>query len=105
MRWWGLLALLLLGPALAQTQQQPVPRITSRVIDQTGTLTAEQQATLEDKLAAFQARKGSQIAVLVVATTEPEEISQYSIRVVDQWKLGRKGADDGVLLLVAKNDR
>lgn len=102
------LILLVLGmvtPALAQTRQQPVPRITSRVIDQTGTLTAEQQATLEDKLAAFEARKGSQIAVLVVATTEPEDIFTYSDRVAHAWKLGRPKIDDGALLVVAKNDR
>ena len=105
MRWWGLLALWLLAPALAQTQQQPVPRITARVIDQTGTLTAEQQATLEDKLAAFAARKGSQIAVLVVATTDPEDIVNYSYRVAHAWKIGRPKIDDGALLIVAKNDR
>jgi len=92
-------------PALAQTQHRPVPRITSRVIDQTGTLTAEQQAALEDKLAAFEARKGSQIAVLVVASTEPEDIFSYSDRVAHAWKLGRPRIDDGVLLVVAKNDR
>lgn len=91
-------------PVLAQNLQ-PVPKLTARVTDLTGTLTAEQQASLEDKLAAFEARKGSQVAVLVVATTEPEEIAQYSIRVVDQWKLGRRGIDDGALLIVAKNDR
>lgn len=100
-----LLALGMVTPALAQTRQQPVPRITSRVIDQTGTLTAEQQATLEDKLAAFEARKGSQIAVLVVATTEPEDIFTYSDRVAHAWKLGRPKIDDGALLVVAKNDR
>src|SRR6185295_10628044 len=59
----------------------------------------------EQKLAAFEARKGSQIAVLIVPTTRPEAIEPYSIRVVEQWKLGRKGVDDGALLLVAKNDR
>jgi len=91
--------------ALAQAQvPQPVPQLTARVTDLTGTLTAEQQAALEQKLAAFESAKGSQLAVLIVPTTEPEEIEQYSIRVVDQWKLGRKGVDDGALLIVAKND-
>jgi uncharacterized protein len=99
-----LLAMSLVAPVLAQTPQ-PVPKLTARVTDLTGTLTAEQQSTLEDKLAAFEARKGSQIAVLVVATTEPEEIVQYSMRVVQQWKLGRAKIDDGALLIVAKNDR
>jgi uncharacterized protein len=103
-----LLALALAGGfaagAFAQSLQ-PIPRLTARVTDLTGTLTAEQQASLDDKLARFEARKGSQLAVLVVATTQPEDIAQYSIRVVDQWKLGRKSVDDGALLIVAKNDR
>lgn len=82
-----------------------VPQLTARVTDLTGTLTGDQRASLEQKLAAFEASKGSQIAVLIVPTTAPEAIEQYSIRVVEQWKLGRKGVDDGALLLVAKNDR
>jgi uncharacterized protein len=94
----------LAAPAFAQNLQ-PIPKLSARVTDLTGTLTAEQQSMLEEKLSAFEARKGSQIAVLVVPTTEPEEIDQYSIRAVDQWKLGRQKIDDGVLLLVAKNDR
>lgn len=94
------------APSRASAQNlAPVPQLTARVTDLTGTLTAEQQSALEDKLAAFEARKGSQIAVLVVGSTEPEEIEQYSFRVVEKWKLGRKGTDDGALLLVAKNDR
>jgi uncharacterized protein len=89
---------------------QPVPKLTARVTDLTGTLTAQQQTTLEQKLAAFEAAKGSQIAVLILPTTEPEDIFQYSFRVADAWKLGRraidgKRVDDGVLLVVAKNDR
>ncbi len=94
----------LCASALAQ-ELQPVPKLTARVTDLTGTLTAEQQSTLEEKLAAFEARKGAQIAVLVVPSTEPEEIEQYSIRVVEQWKLGRARVDDGALLLIARNDR
>ena len=82
-----------------------VPQLTTRVTDQTGTLSAADISTLDQKLAAFETRKGSQIAVLIVPTTQPEDIAQYSIRVVEQWKLGRKSIDDGVLLLVAKNDR
>lgn len=101
----AVLCLAACGSAWAQGLQ-PVPRLSARVTDLTGTLTAEQQAGLEEKLAAFEARKGSQIAVLVVPTTRPEEIEQYSIRVVDQWKLGRgHDVDDGVLLLIARNDR
>jgi uncharacterized protein len=82
-----------------------VPRYESRVTDLTDTLSETQQSVLENRLAAFERQKGSQIAVLIVPTTQPEEIAQYSIRVVEQWKLGRKGVDDGVLMLVAKNDR
>jgi uncharacterized protein len=101
-----LLLLLSVFSTLAVAQDlQPVPALTARVTDVTGTLTAEQQASIEQKLAAFEARKGAQLAVLIVPTTRPEEIEQYSIRVVDQWKLGRANVDDGALLLVAKNDR
>jgi len=100
----ALLAMSLVAPAIAQTQQ-PVPKLAARVTDLTGTLTAEQQSALEDKLSAFEARKGSQIAVLVVATTEPEDIVNYSMRVAHAWKLGRAKIDDGALLIVAKNDR
>ncbi len=83
---------------------QPIPKLSARVTDLTGTLTAEQQTALEQKLAAFESAKGSQLAVLIVPTTQPEEIEQYSIRVVDQWKLGRKAVEDGALLIIAKND-
>jgi uncharacterized protein len=82
-----------------------VPPLKARVTDLTGTLDAGQRAALEQKLAAFESSKGAQIAVLLVPTTQPEEIEQYSIRVAEAWKLGRKGIDDGVLFLVAKNDR
>lgn len=83
----------------------PVPRLEQRVTDLTGTLTADEIEAIERKLAAFEERKGSQIAVLFVPTTVPETIEQYGIRVVDVWKLGRGDVDDGVLFLVAKDDR
>jgi len=83
----------------------PVPALKARVTDLTHTLTPDQTAQLEQKLAAFESRKGSQIVVLIVPTTKPEEIEQYSIRVAEQWKVGRKGVDDGAILLVAKDDR
>ena len=83
----------------------PVPKLTARVTDLTGTLTAEQQSSLEDKLRAFEARKGAQIAVLVLPSTDPEDIVTYSDRVAHNWKLGRAKVDDGALLIVAKNDR
>jgi uncharacterized protein len=89
----------------AEGDLQTIPALSARVTDLTGTLDAQQKQTLEGELAALEQRKGAQIAVLLVPTTEPEDIAQYSIRVFDQWKLGRKNIDDGVLLIVAKNDR
>lgn len=83
----------------------PVPPLRTQVTDLTQTLTAAEQQALEQKLSAFAQQKGSQIAVLIVPTTQPEEIEPFSIRVVDQWKLGRKNVDDGALLIIAKNDR
>jgi len=97
------LVLLLVGVAGAQ-QLQPVPPLSAHVTDLTGTLTSAQQSELEQRLIDFESRKGAQLAVLIVPTTAPEAIEQYSIRVVEAWKLGRKGVDDGALLLVAKND-
>jgi len=82
-----------------------VPKLTGRVVDQTGTLGADTIARLDQKLRAFEARKGSQIAVLIVPTTQPESIEQFSIRVADAWKIGRRKVDDGAILLVAKTDR
>jgi uncharacterized protein len=82
-----------------------IPALTARVTDETATLTAEQRVSLEQTLQAFEAKKGSQISVLIVPTTRPETIEQYSMRVVEQWKLGRKRVDDGALLIVAKDDR
>ena len=87
------------------TAQISVPALFGRVVDQTGTLNRDQKAALEQTLQAFEARKGSQVAVLLVPTTEPETIEQFSLRVAEQWKLGRKKVDDGALLIVAKNDR
>lgn len=101
-RWWCLLGVLWLSSAFAEVA---VPELFQRVTDLTGTLTASQAQALESKLADFEAKKGAQIGVLIVPTTQPETIEQYSIRVVDKWKLGRKRVDDGVLLLVAKTDR
>jgi uncharacterized protein len=103
MRRWLTLCLLCLLTYAAHAEVA-VPPLSARVTDLTGTLTAEQRASLESRLQAFEAQKGSQIAVLIVPTTQPEAIEQYSIRVVEQWKLGRKKVDDGVLLLVAKDD-
>ncbi|WPG37241.1 TPM domain-containing protein [Variovorax sp. EBFNA2] len=91
-------------PALAQSLL-PIPALTARVIDQTATLDAAQRSGLETKLAAFEQRKGSQIVVLMVPTTAPEDIASYTQRVGDTWKIGRKGVGDGLLVIVAKDDR
>lgn len=101
-----LLAWLALLAASAHAQDlQPVPALSARVIDQTGTLRPEQQQALEARLAAFEQSHGSQIVVLIVPTTQPEDIAAYAWRVADTWKIGRRGVGDGVLLVVAKNDR
>lgn len=100
-----LLATMLLLTALqVQARQQPVPPLTGHVTDQAGLLTPAQRAQLDSVLVDYEQRSGSQIAVLLVKTTEPEGIEQYGIRVADAWKLGRKGVDDGVLLLVASEN-
>lgn len=99
--------LLWLQPAAVFAQQglQPLPSLERRVTDVANVLPELEERALEDKLAAFEARKGAQVAVLIVPSTQPEEIEQYSIRVVDAWKLGRKGVDDGALLIIAVEDR
>ncbi|NOV29294.1 YgcG family protein [Methylomonas sp. ZR1] len=91
--------------AAAVNAEQGVPNLEQRVTDLTGTLSAQQRTALEQRLQAFEQQKGSQIAVLIVASTKPEDIAQYAIRVVEQWRLGRKGVDDGILMLLAKDDR
>jgi len=98
-------ALALLLGAAAAWAQQPVPALTARVIDQTGTLSEPQRRALDDKLAAFEARSGPQIVLLLVASTAPEDIASYAQRVADAWKIGRREVGDGVLLVVARNDR
>src|SRR6187549_2684181 len=87
------------GAVAIAAEPAAVPRLEARVTDLTGTLTAGEQAELEQQLAAFEQRKGAQVAVLLVPTTQPESIEEYAVRVEEKWKLGRKGVDDGVLLL------
>jgi uncharacterized protein len=82
-----------------------VPKITRQVTDLTGTLSPAQVDALENKLTAFEAKKGSQIAVLIVATTQSKDIAEFGIEVADLAQIGRKGIDDGVILIVAKDDR
>jgi uncharacterized protein len=96
---------LLLCWGVSAAAEVAVPPLGGRVVDQTMTLTQQQQAGLEQTLRDFEARKGSQVAVLIVPTTAPEAIEQFSIRVAEQWKIGRKKVDDGAILVVAKDDR
>ena len=90
---------------LAAQTLQDIPALTAPVVDRTGTLSDSQRRQLDERLLAFEKQKGSQIAVLLVPTVRPENIAAYSLRVVEKWKLGRRGVDDGALLLIAKNDR
>jgi uncharacterized protein len=100
----SLLALLVCW-AFAAFAEVAVPPLSGRVVDQTGTLSSGDIASLTQALKNLEARKGSQVAVLIVPTTAPETIEQYAIRVAEAWKIGRKKIDDGALLVVAKNDR
>ncbi|ABD08648.1 Protein of unknown function DUF477 [Rhodopseudomonas palustris HaA2] len=101
----ALMCWLVVGFTTIAQAQLAVPQLTGRVVDQTGTLDSDVIARLDQKLKAFEARKGSQIAVLIVPTTQPEAIEPFAIRVAEAWKIGRKKVDDGAILLVAKNDR
>ena len=96
---------LLLCFSCAARAEVAVPPLTGRVVDQTGTLSSGDIASLQQTLRAFESRKGSQIAVLIVPTTDGEAIEPFSLRVAEAWKIGRKKIDDGALLVVAKNDR
>ncbi len=100
----SLLALLLCWAASALALVA-VPPLSGRVVDQTGTLAAGDIASLTQTLKDLETRKGSQIAILIVPTTDGEAIEQFSLRVAEAWKIGRKKIDDGALLVIAKNDR
>jgi uncharacterized protein len=109
---WLLMLTALLGWAMGSAQmpaqalpQLAVPAVSGHVIDQTHTLSPEQEQQIEATLTAFELRKGSQLAVLLLPTTQPETIEQYALRVAEQWQLGRQKMDDGAILVVAKNDR
>ena len=96
---------LLLFACVCAFAQVEIPALRAPVTDLTQTLTSEQINALDLRLREFEERKGSQIAILIVPTTQPETIEQYAIRVAEAWQLGRRGVDDGVLLLIAKDDR
>ncbi|MEO0003708.1 MAG: hypothetical protein RLZZ22_1400 [Pseudomonadota bacterium] len=104
--WLWLLCGLLAWPLAGLAQSlQPIPPLSARVIDQTATLSEPQRRALEDKLAAFERERGSQVVVLLLHSTAPEDITDYTQRLGDAWKIGRKAIGDGVLLVVAKDDR
>jgi uncharacterized protein len=92
------------GYSFDASAEVAVPPLTGRVVDLTGTLTSDETASLTQSLRDLEARKGSQIAVLFVPTTQPETIEQYSLRVAKDWKIGRNKIDDGVVIVVAKDD-
>jgi uncharacterized protein len=96
---------LVLGWAFTALADVAVPPLSGRVVDQTGTLSSSDIASLTQKLKDLETRKGSQVAVLIVPTTQPEAIEQFSIRAAEAWKIGRRKIDDGALLVVAKDDR
>jgi uncharacterized protein len=103
----GFFALLLvwLGPWGVAHAEQAVPALTAHVMDTNGTLSDAQRAALEAKLTAFEQARGSQVVVLLVASTQPEDIGSYANRVANTWKIGRKAVGDGLLLIVAVQDR
>jgi uncharacterized protein len=105
LRWATLLLALWLPLAALAQSVQAVPPLTAHVMDQTGTLNAAQLHALEAKLTAFEQARGAQVVVLMLHTTAPEDIAAYAQRVGDSWKIGRKAIGDGLLLVVAKNDR
>ncbi|MEQ9166735.1 MAG: YgcG family protein [Fulvivirga sp.] len=104
-RHFTLLFLLFISANLFSQDVQEIPKLWERVTDLTNTLSTSEKSRIESELASLEQTKGSQIAVLIVPTTEPEPIEDYAIRVAEEWKIGREGVDDGVILLIAKNDR
>lgn len=103
----GALALLALlaWPIVGATVTSPLPDVPDRVLDQTGTLSRAQVAAFERRFAEFEARRGAQVAVVIVRTTSTDTIEQYAAALFEKNAFGGRGTDDGVLLLVAKDDR
>ena len=104
LRWLALLCFALLPILGWSANEVALPALTDRVADLTGTLSAEDRASLTASLAALEKDKGAQIAIVLLPTTQPESIEQFGIRLAEAWKIGRKGVDDGVIVIVAKND-
>ena len=104
MRWLSALLLVFSAWTAQAEDVLPIPALTGHVVDSAGALDASQRQALDSKLTAFEASNGSQIVVLLVPTTQPEDIANYANRVGNTWKIGRKGVGDGLLVVVAKND-
>lgn len=104
-RWLFCLCLLCLPFSAGAADEVPIPPLTSRVTDLTATLDAGQKSQLEARLQQIETEKGAQLAVLLLPSVQPESIEQFGIRLAEAWKLGRKGVDDGLIIIVAKNDR
>lgn len=102
---FGALLLLTLATLAGAQDVLPVPPLAGRVIDQTATLDAAQLQALSARLEALETRRGSQVVVLIVPSTAPEDIASYAQRVADSWKIGRREVGDGLLVVVAKTDR
>ena len=105
LRWLAALCFALLPILGWSASEVALPTLTERVTDLTGTLSADEKASLTASLTALEKDKGAQVAIVMLPTTQPEAIEQFSIRLADAWKIGRKGVDDGVIIIVAKNDR
>lgn len=105
LRWFAALCFALLPIFGWSANEVALPALTERVTDLTGTLSAEDRAGLTASLAALEKDKGAQIAIVLLPTTQPESIEQFGIRLAEAWKIGRKGVDDGVIVIVAKDDR
>ena len=105
LRWLVALCFALLPILGWSASEVALPTLTERVTDLPGTLSPDERASLTASLTALEKDKGAQVAIVMLPTTQPEAIEQFSIRLADAWKIGRKGVDDGVIIIVAKNDR
>ena len=105
LRYLLLVLFCLVGSLSFAADEIAIPPLTARVTDLTGTLTPDQKAQLENVLAQIETTKGAQVAILMLPTTQPETIEQFGIRLAEAWKVGRKGVDDGAIVIVAKDDR
>src|SRR5215510_10333393 len=97
--------LALLAPTLSLALALDVPPLRGRVNDYAGLIPTDKARALEERLASFEAETGHQIAVLTIPSLEGDSLEDFSIRVADAWKIGKKGFDNGAILLIARDDR